>query len=293
MDVEAAVDVGAVQENGKFVLVKILAEDLTAGGLELPSFPDIVVRIRRALADDNVTTDQIVQIIGADPVLAARILGIANSAALRPATDPITDLPMAVNRIGQNMVRNTAVSHGISQSRKSYKLKEARVCLDMLWDECAHVAALCFVLAKKRTRLNADEALLIGLMHGIGKLYILGRAESHPELFGDEADLYHIMDEWHSQIGSSIVDNWGFENYVAEAIGGYTDLEREHEEEADYTDVLTLAHLFSQFVRADNMEVQLENVPASRHLKIGTADLMPILDESKEQINSLRRALGK
>ena len=283
----------AAQENGKFALVRILAEDLSAGGLELPSFPDIVVRIRRALANENVTTDQIVQIIGADPVLAARILTIANSAALRPATDPITDLPMAVNRIGQNMVRNTAVSHGISQSRNSYQLKEAKVCLDKLWDECAHVAALCFVLAKKRTGLNADEALLIGLMHGIGKLYILGRAQSHPELFGDEDDLFHIMDEWHSQIGSSIVNNWGFEDYVAEAIASYTDLEREHDAGADYTDVLTLAHLFSRFVRADNMEVQLENVPASRNLKIGTADLMPILDESREQINSLRIALGK
>ena len=285
--------VQAADANGKFALVQILAEDLSKGGLELPSFPDIVVRIRKALADDNVTTDQIVQIIGDDPVLAARILTISNSAALRPAADPITDLRMAVNRIGHNMVRNTAVSHGISQSKKSYKLKEAKVCLEKLWDECAHVAALCFILAKNRTRLNADEALLIGLMHGIGKLYILGRAESHPELFGDETDLFHIMDEWHAQIGSSIVENWGFEPHVVDAIGNYADLEREHDDGADYTDVLTLAWLFSRFVRADNMEVHLEHVPASQHLGIGTGDLMPILDESKEQIASLRRALGK
>lgn len=285
--------VEVAEQDSKFALVQMLAKDLSKGGLELPSFPDIVVRIRTALADENVTTDQIVQIIGADPVLAARILTIANSAALRPAADPITDLPMAVNRIGHNMVRNTAVSHGISQSENSFTLKEAKVCLEKLWDECAHVAALCFILAKKRTRLNADEALLIGLMHGIGKLYILGRAESHPELFGNESELFDIMDEWHAQIGSSIVDNWGFEEYVVQAIAGYTDLERDHEDDADYTDVLTLAYLFSRFVRADNMEVQLENVPASRHLSIGTADLMPILDESKEQINSLRRALGK
>ena len=286
--------VDAADPNGKFALVQMLAEDLSKGGLELPSFPDIVIRIRKALADENVTTDDIVQIIGADPVLAARILTISNSAALRPAADPITDLRMAVNRIGQNMVRNTAVSHGISQSKNSYKLKEAKVCLDRLWDECAHVAALCFILTKQRTRLNPDEALLIGLMHGIGKLYILGRAESHPDLFGDEADLFHVMDEWHSQIGSSIVDTWGFAEYVGEAIGNYRDLERDHEEtEADYTDVLTLAYLFSQFVRADNMEVQLDRVPASRQLKISTDDLVPILDESREQISSLRRALGK
>jgi HD-like signal output (HDOD) protein len=283
-----------LEQSGKFALVQMLAQDLSKGGLELPSFPDIVVRIRRALADDNVTTDQIVQILGADPVLAARVLTISNSAALRPATDPITDLRMAVNRIGRNMVRNTTMSHGVAQSKAACKLKEAKVCLEKLWDECAHVAALCFVLAKKRTRLNPDEALLIGLMHGIGKLYILSRAESHPELFANEDDLFHIMDEWHAAIGSSIIENWGFEPHVAFAVANYSDLDRQHDDNPDYTDVLTLAHLFSAFVRADSdMEVQLENVPASAKLNIATCDLIPILDESKEQIRSLRRALGK
>jgi len=283
-----------LEQGGKFALVQMLAKDLSKGGLELPSFPDIVIRIRRALADENVTTDQIVQIIGADPVLAARVLTISNSAALRPATDPITDLRMAVNRIGHNMIRNTSMSHGIAQSKTAVKLKEAKACLDNLWDECAHVAALCFVLAKQRTKLNPDEALLIGLMHGIGKLYILGRAESHPELFSNENDLSHIMTEWHAAIGSSILENWGFEPHVAFAIANYSDLERDHEDSPDYTDVLTLAHLFSEFVRAEsNMEVQLNLVPASRKLNIVTDDLMPILNESKEQIRSLRRALGK
>lgn len=281
-------------QNGKFELVQILAKDLSTGGLELPSFPDIVVRIRRALADENVTTDQIVQIIGADPVLAARILTISNSAALRPATDPITDLRMAVNRIGHNMVRNTSMSHGVAQSKAACTLKEARQILDRLWDECSHVAALCFVLAKKRTKLNPDEALLIGLMHGIGKLYILGRAESHPELFENEEDLMRIVADWHAAIGSSILENWGFEEHVAFAIANYSDFERDHEDLADYTDVLTLAHLFSELVRSESdMEVQLENVPASQKLDIATDDLVPILEESEEHIRSLRRALGK
>jgi len=287
-------EVAEVEQDDKFALVQMLAKDLSKGGLELPSFPDIVIRVRRALADDDVTTDQIVQIIGADPILAARVLTISNSAALRPATDPITDLRMAVNRIGRNMVRNTSMSHGIAQSKTACKLKEAKVCLEKLWDECAHVAALCFVLAKKRTGLNPDEALLIGLMHGIGKLYILGRAESHPELFANESDLFHIMSEWHAAIGSSIIENWGFEPHVSFAIANYSDLERQHDDSPDYTDVLTLAYLFSEFVSAESdMEVQLELVPASKQLNIVTDDLMPILTESKEQIRSLRRALGK
>ncbi len=287
------VEVAVAGQGGKFEFVQLLAEDLSKGSLELPSFPDIVIRIRRALADESVTVDKIVQIIGADPVLAARVLMISNSAALRPAADPITDLRMAVNRIGHNMVRNTAVSHGVTESKKGFKLKEAKVCLDKLWDECAHVASLCFVLAKKRTKLNPDEALLIGLMHGVGKLYILSRAESHPALFNDEAELFHIMDDWHTTIGSSIIETWGFEPYVSFAIANYLDFEREHDDIADYTDVLTLAYIFSRFVQAETMEIQLECVPASMKLNIATLDVLPILEESKEQIDALRRALGK
>ena len=41
------------------------------------------------------------------------------------------------------------------------------------------------------------------------------------------------------------------------------------------------------------MELQLEQVPASQQLNIATDDLIPILSESKDQISSLRRALGK
>jgi HD-like signal output (HDOD) protein len=287
-------DVAEVKQNGKFELTQLLAKELSKGGIELPSFPDIVIRIRQALADDNVTTEQIVQIIGADPVLAARVLTISNSAALRPATEAITDLRTAVNRIGRNLVRNTSMSHGIAQSKSAYKLKEARDCMDKLWDECALVAALCFVLAKNRTKLNPDEAMLVGLMHGIGKLYILGRAESHPELFDDAPDLFSVMDEWHGAIGSSILESWGFASYMSEAVANYRDLEEEHGDSPNYTHVLTLAYLFAKLMQAEgDMEFQLDKVPASRHLHISAADMIPILQESQRQINSLRRALGK
>ncbi|MEQ9561392.1 MAG: HDOD domain-containing protein [Woeseiaceae bacterium] len=287
-------EVAEAKQGSKFELTQMLAKDLSKGGIELPSFPDIVIRIRQALADDKVTTDQIVQIIGADPVLAARVLNISNSAALRPSAEPVTDLRTAVNRVGRNLVRNTSMSHGIAQSKATYKLKEARAYMDKLWDECALVAALCFVLAKSRTKLNPDEAMLVGLMHGIGKLYILGRAESHPELFDDEQDLLHVMDEWHGAIGSSILENWGFEPYMSEAVAQYRELESEHGETPNYTHVLTLAYLFARLMQAEgDMEFQLDNVPASRHLHITAADMIPILQESQRQINSLRRALGK
>lgn len=284
----------SAEPNEKFSLVQQLAKDLSQGDLELPSFPDIALRVRKALDDETATTDQIVQILGAEPVLAAKILAISNSAALRPSADAITDLPMAVNRIGRSMVRNAAMSFAVAQTKKGYKLKESKEYLEKLWSECAYVAALCYILTKKYTNLNPDEALLVGLMHGIGKLYILARAEAHPDLFSDEAELVAIMDEWHAGIGSAIIEKWGFAEYVSAAIANYSDLERDNGEDANYTDVLTIAFLLSQMMNSDaDMEVQLDNIPASRHLQLTTAEIMPTLQESNRQINSLRRALGK
>ena len=278
----------------KFVFVQQLAEDLSKGDIELPSFPDVVLRIRRALEDENCTTEQLVQLIGAEPVLAARLLSIANSAALRPSGDPITDLNMAVNRIGRIMIRSSAMSFAMAQIRSARKLETVKTHLSSLWERSAHVAALCYVLTRNYTKLNPDEAMFVGLMHGIGRMYILVRAEEFPSIFKDEADMLEIMSEWDAAIGSSIIDNWGFPEHVSAAVRDYRDTEREHENDVDYTDILILAYLLFQFVSAnDDREFVLDDVPASRQVNLTAADMISVLTESEEQIASLRRALGK
>ncbi len=278
----------------KFVFVKRLAADLSAGDIDLPSFPDIVIRVRKALEDEDCTPEKLVQIIGAEPVLAARLLGIANSAALRPSNDPITDLNMAVIRIGQSMVRSTAMSFALTQLKSARKLESVKDQLSILWERCAHSAALCYVLAKQYTKLSPDEALLVGLMHGIGEMYILVRAEDHPELFAHDEYMSEIVREWDPVIGSAILDNWGFADHVSAAVGGYRDTDRQHDGIADYTDILTIANLLLDFVTAsDDVELQLEHVPACAKMGLAATDLIEILQKSEEQIRSLRFALGK
>jgi HD-like signal output (HDOD) protein len=278
----------------KFEFVQKLAADLTKGDIELPSFPDIVMRVRQALEDEDCTTEKLVQLIGAEPVLAARLLSISNSAALKPAGDPITNLNMAVNRIGRIMVRNSAMSFALTQMRNARKLESIKTLLGNLWEQCAHVAALCYVLTKKYTKLNADEAMFVGLMHGIGKMYILVSAEDFPTIFGNEADMREIMDQWDTGIGSSIIETWGFPEHVSAAVRDYKDTARDHENSVDYTDILILAYLMFRFINSeDDSEFLLDDIPASHKLDINAADMIGVLSESQEQIRSLRRALGK
>lgn len=294
VEIESLMETAAAATNTRFEFVQHLAGDLSGGQIELPSFPDIVIRVRQALEDDNCTTQQLVKIISAEPVLAAKLLSIANSAAMRPSGDAITDLDMAVNRVGRVIVRSSAMSFAVEQMRAARKLENVKSRLTGLWRQSAHVAALCFVLAKRFTSLNPNEAMFVGLMHGIGRMYILVRAEEFPEVFGNEQDFDDILNEWDSGIGASIIQNWGFATHVSDAVRDFRDTERNHEGGVDYTDILILAYLLYQFVCADtDSEFVLDEVPASRKVDISAADMIAILSESEEEIRSLQRALGK
>jgi len=115
----------------------------------------------------------------------------------------------------------------MSQIRSANKLAGLEHYLNDLWQRSMTVAAFAYVLARTATRVNPDEAMLGGMMHGIGKLYVLTRAVRHPELFADREMLDGIIDDWHASIGKAILENWDFSEEMSEAIGGQDDHSRD------------------------------------------------------------------
>src|ERR1700744_1204973 len=78
------------------VFLQTLATEVSEGTIDLPCFPDVVIRISRALADPDATAERVVTIVGAEPRLAARVLQTANSAAFNSSGKPLTDLRSAI-----------------------------------------------------------------------------------------------------------------------------------------------------------------------------------------------------
>src|SRR5688572_12626590 len=95
-----------------------LEREIAKGELDLPGIPDIAVRVRAALEDNEVSTEQLAQIVGSEPVLAGRIVQLANSVALNASGKRIAELRTAIARTGFSLVRNTAIAYAISQLRK-------------------------------------------------------------------------------------------------------------------------------------------------------------------------------
>jgi HD-like signal output (HDOD) protein len=282
----------AADNSAAFAFVAELAGEVSSRTVELPSFPDVAVRVRKVLADEHVSNEQIARVVGSDPGLAARLLTLANSAALNRSGRAIADLKGAINRIGHNNVRTAAVSFAIAQLRRANELRPIAKELEGLWKDATQVAALAYSIASRAKGINADEAMLAGLLHNVGKIYILARANRHDKLFKDPATLQQVLRDWHANVGKAIVDNWGFPEHISGAVGEHETLDR-HAGIADVTDVLTVAAMMTSFLGQEtDLELNMQGVRAFGRLELDNKKCDFIMKDCAEEISALRIALG-
>ena len=200
-------------------LVAELERSLASSRLELPSLPEVALKIREALADDDVSMEEIARLIGSDPALAARTLRLANSALFYRGTKPIASLYVAVSRLGHRMVRNVALSFAAQQVFIGYGSRELRSYVTEIWQHSVHVAALAHMLARVRTKIEPAEAFLGGLLHEVGKLYILMRTKEHKEVLESAAAYQSVLADWHPRIGKAVIEAWALSADLADAVG--------------------------------------------------------------------------
>ena len=270
-----------------------MAAELSAGHVDLPSFPEIAVRVRRVLSDEDASIDQVARLVGSEPALAARLLTMANSATMKRNGPAVTDVRRAINRMGYNMVRTAAISFAMAQIRRRNKLAGLEHHLKELWQRSTHVAAFAYVLARSCTKINPDEAMLCGLMSGIGKLYVLTRAADHPDLFDSPQALNDIIADWHAVIGKAILENWEFAEFMSEAVGEQDDLDRVEDVPPDLRDVIAVAIIMASLAGdAPALELALHGVPAAGRLGLTRDKTASIVAESHAEVEALAEALG-
>jgi HD-like signal output (HDOD) protein len=278
--------------NVAFEFIRSLAGELSGGHVDLPSFPEIALQVRRILSDPDTRMEQIVRVVGSEPALAARLLRIANSAAINRSGRSVTDLRTAIARIGHNMVRSASISFSMNQIRQGNKLASLAPHLNDLWERSTYVAAYAFVLARTCTRVNPDEAMLTGMMHGIGKLYILTRAVDHPELFVTESVLNDIINDWYPSIGKAILENWKFSEAMARAVG-QEDFSRPDLDEPDLTDVVGIAIMMVAYgTDIAGLEASLQELPAAKRLGMTESKTMAVMQDSAAEVTALSQALA-
>ncbi len=276
-----------------FEFVKALALELSNGTVSIPSFPEVAVRVQRVLSDEQSNAERVVRVLGAEPALAARILSVANSAALNPAGVPITDLRVAVTRLGFDLLRSAAMSFAMAQLGAAQQYKALEKPMNRMWRRSVEVASLCRVIARRHRELSSDAAMLAGLLHGVGRLYILTRATHHPKLFADQATFQTIVRDWHADITKALLETWKINDELIEAIHGYEDPERVGRGPLTLGDVLATSDLVASFRdKPDLLEIKLYESKSAGRLGIDRASIQQLLVDCNAEMSALREALG-
>src|SRR5262245_18311872 len=274
-------------------LEKDLASIKQDGALTLPGVPQIVTRVQQMLSDPDVGIPQLIPVINFEPVLVGRVLQMANSAALNPTRRQITDLKTGVTRVGFDLLRSAALAYALRQVSQAHSVKDIRPHLEALWERSAWTAAVAFVIARKFTRVNRDIAFLAGLMHGVGKLFILTRAAHFPFVLRDRSKYSTVLRKWHAHFSKGILGGWRISPDVIEAVSQYENLNREvGGEEADLTDILATSYLVVGHAgRMHDLSMTVEKIASFSRLRLDIMAVEETLESAREEIEDLRLSI--
>ena len=277
--------------SGGFEFVRDLARALAAGGIELPSYPQVAVRLQKLLADEDTDAERLVRVLGAEPVLAARITAMAGSAALNPAGRKVADLRTAIVLMGYDALRTTTAAYAMSQIRQADEYRAISHAIAEVWRESAQRAAMSFVLARHAGGFRPDTAMLAGMLAGIGKLYLLARASRYPELLAEPARFQQVVRDWQVRVAQALLESWQIAPEIVAAVRGWQVAGDDHGSIASLADVLAAADLFVGYRdQPDLLQAAIaEHRPTLRlGLKAGCAQL---LEDSAAELQALQDAL--
>lgn len=267
---------------------------LKANKLVVPSLPDVANRVRDAVNDPGVDALAVAKIIQADPPLAARLVQVANSPLYRGSAS-ITNCRIAVSRLGIKVTRDLVMSCSLQQMFTTDH-KSLQQELSEQWRQSTLVGAISSILARLVPHLDADRALLAGLLHNIGALPIVAYAANYPSLVANTSLRQKTILQLAPKIGEQILRRWKFDADLITAVSGANDWFRDGGLKADYCDLVQLAQLYS-FIDTPHMATHptLDQVTAYLRVPIGRLGprmTVKVLEEARADIAELQKVLG-
>lgn len=294
------VESGAVSETVEIGLSEVendifmeISQAFTDKTLELPNFPDVALKIRRAVSDPDIGVTEVSQIVQADPVLTARLMQVSNSALYRGWKDVMT-VRDAVSRLGLESTRTLATTLALKQlfNAKSSLVKRR---MKLMYQHAAYVSAIAYVLAQRHEKLDPERALLAGLIFDIGIIPILTYADTHADRIRDDSLLEHAIEKLTAPVGAIVLGAWDFDASLIDMVEAGEQWDYQHDDDSNYTDVVLaarwLAHLDTD--RATRMP-NMSNVPALARMGMEDGDLetaREFLEDARDEIEVVHHLL--
>ncbi len=241
--------------------------------IDLPVASPLLSGLLNVINDDDITIREFAAMIRQDPVLAARIIGLSNSAYFGQA-HPITSVEEAIFKsLGLRMTKSLVLSIAMAGNFGSFQQFPA-FDIQRYWLEailCAYLARELCVHLPAAHRADIDDAYLSGLLHDFGMLPVIYlyydevkpiiNKTTAPEEFSQAMRI--LLGADHHQVGAWLAHKWQIPENIVTVLAHYP----EAEYQGNHADLVNLIHGVVMLIRAilANEEVNME-MPAARFL---------------------------
>ena len=198
-------------------LLADVAQDLS-GEVSFPTTLDLAIKMRNTFKKSGVTLEELERIVALEPLIASKLLHLANSPAFNQTAKPVNDLFAAIESLGLEQARAASLAVAMDQIMKSKNLAAFDKFAKLNWEHSIRCAVLARALARHVGRIDPEEAMLAGLVHDIGVYYLFYRASQYSEYRDDQDALIELVLGWHEAIGESVLEALGFPERICEAL---------------------------------------------------------------------------
>ncbi len=178
----------------------------------VPAFPPVAARLLSLLSRENVSLEEVSELIATDPLFSSRILQAANSIEFG-CSHRVTNLTQALLLLGLDRTRSLAVSLATAAYlRNALRAENLRRC----WRHTVACAMISDNIAHALGRFT-DQAYTAGILHDIGRLGLVvaypaeyerairDAAHRSLDMLDYERELFGLD---HAEAGRLLVNKW-------------------------------------------------------------------------------------
>jgi len=205
---------------------KLTRDEVGKRSYELPAFPSVIAGILKTLDDVDASTEMLVAHIARDPVIAARVISLANAAATQTSRkSPVVSIANAASLIGTNRIREMVIVSsiagffdGLASAGMASRFWQHSVAVGVCSEELAHYTS---------ATASVSAALVAGLLHDVGQLWLSRFDAKILDAAWQTALTGHIGIEMaelerfgadHSTVGAWLAEEWSLPVNIVAAI---------------------------------------------------------------------------
>lgn len=211
----------------------------------LPTVPGIVAKISRMVENPETSAAEVGKLITQDQVLSAKVLRMANSAFFGMSRK-ISSIAQALMILGFDVVKGLVLTSSVfDMIQKS---------MAGLWEHSIGCAAASGAVATALGRDDAEEILVAGLLHDLGKVVLALNMPQEMELIKAKVEekniLFYeaegeVMDFNHGEIGQWLAEHWNLPESLAEPMR----LHHHPERAVVYPESTAIVHIADSIIR--------------------------------------------